>query len=60
MNKVWMLGMPLMKEELESHGIEVKGEGGMIGSDTYDKPENHINWETLDQVEVDPEVKAVV
>lgn len=58
--KVWMLGIPVMREELQSHGLEVKGEGGLLGSDTFDKPEDHVTWESLDTYELDPEIEAVV
>lgn len=52
--------MPELKEELEGHGIDVIGEGGLIGASTYDKPEDYIDWETIDTYETDPEIEAVV
>lgn len=58
--KVIMLGMPLLKEELESQGIEVLDENHLIGDPVIDA-EGDIDWETtIDQVEIDPEVGAVV
>ena len=41
-DKVWMVGMPQMKEELESLGISCKGLGGLIGDPRFDEPANHI------------------
>ena len=58
--KVWMLGMPAMREELEQHGLVVTGEGGTLGSDTFDKPEDHITWESIDSYNFEPDVDAVV
>ena len=58
--KVWMVGMPAMREELEAHGLQVYGEGKLLGSETYDKPEDHITWESIDAYQLEPDIDAVV
>lgn len=56
-----MMGMPDLKEELESIGLQVTGMGKMFGVDEqFDDPYNHVNHDVLDNYELDPEVGAVV
>ena len=58
--KVYLVGMPAFKQELEAMGVAVYGEGGLLGSKTYDMAEDHITWESIDQYVLDPDVGAVV
>ena len=32
----------------------------MLGSDTFDKPEDHITWESIDAYKLEPGIEAVV
>jgi len=59
--KVWMIGAQGLKDELENFGLEVKGYGL---TDEEKKNSNFDNMQelisTLNDTEIDPEIKAVV